>query len=66
MEEKKEFNVDEGLKQLEEINRKLSEKDITLEESLKLYNDGIKLAAACRENLEGVEKKLQIINDTNE
>ena len=64
MEEKKEFNVDEGLKKLEEINRKLSEKDITLEESLKLYNEGVKLAQACRENLEGVEKELKIINDS--
>ena len=64
MEEKKEFNVDEGLKKLEEINRKLSAKDITLEESLKLYNEGVKLAEECRENLEGVEKELKIINDT--
>ena len=64
MEDKKEFNVDEGLKKLEEINRKLSEKDITLEESLKLYNEGVKLAQACRENLEGVEKELKIINDS--
>lgn len=62
MEENGKFNVDEGLKRLEEINRKLSEKDITLEESIRLYNEGTELAARCKEHLEGVEKKLQIVN----
>ena len=62
MEENAKFNVDEGLKRLEEINRQLSDKEITLEESIRLYNEGTQLAAKCREHLEGVEKKLQIIN----
>ena len=62
MEENAKFNVDEGLKRLEEINRQLSDKEITLEESIRLYNEGTQLAAKCKEHLEGVEKKLQIIN----
>jgi len=62
MEENTKFNVDEGLKRLEEINRQLSDKEITLEESIRLYNEGTQLAAKCKEHLEGVEKKLQIIN----
>lgn len=62
MEENTKFNVDEGLKRLEEINRQLSDKEITLEESIRLYNEGTQLAAKCKEHLEGVEKKLQIVN----
>ncbi|MBQ8084794.1 MAG: exodeoxyribonuclease VII small subunit [Lachnospiraceae bacterium] len=58
----KEFNVDEALDRLEEINKKLSEKGIALNESLELYKEGTVLAAKCQEHLEGVEKTLQIIN----
>lgn len=58
----KDFNVDEALDRLEEINRKLSEKGIGLNDSLELYKEGTILAAKCREHLEGVEKTLQIIN----
>ncbi|MBR1741434.1 MAG: exodeoxyribonuclease VII small subunit [Lachnospiraceae bacterium] len=63
MEEKKEFNVDEGLKKLEEINRKLAAKETSLEEALELYKEGTLLAAKCKEHLEGVEKELQILNE---
>ena len=62
MENKEKFNVDEALKKLEEINTKLSGKDILLDEALKLYQEGSKLAAQCKEHLEGVEKELQILN----
>lgn len=63
MEEQERFNVDEGLKKLEEINRKLADQNITLEESIRLYQEGTQLAVQCRQHLEGVEKKLQIINE---
>ena len=41
---KKEFNVDEALDRLEEINKKLAEKGIPLNESLELYKEGTMLA----------------------
>ena len=63
MAKKNEFNVDEALEKLEEINNKLSDKDISLDESIKLYNEGTKLATQCKEHLEGVEKQLQIVNE---
>lgn len=56
------FNVDEALKQLEEINSKLSQKDIALDAALELYKEGVVLSSKCKEHLEGVEKELQIIN----
>ncbi len=62
MQETVKFDVDEGLQRLDEINRKLAESGITLEESIKLYNEGVQLAAKCKEHLEGVEKELQIVN----
>lgn len=56
------FNVDEALNRLEEINRKLAEQDLSLNDSIQLYKEGTLLAAKCREHLTGVEKTLQIVN----
>ena len=56
------FSVDEALDRLEEINRRLEEKDITLQDSLTLYKEGTELAAKVKARLVGVEKELEIIN----
>lgn len=63
MEDNKEFNVDEALNRLEEINRKLSEQELSLNDAIDLYKEGTLLAAKCSEHLTGVEKELQIINE---
>ena len=55
------FNVDEALDRLEEINKKLEEKDVSLQDSLMLYKEGTELAAKVKERLVGVEKELQLI-----
>ncbi len=55
------FNVDEAMDRLEEINRQLSENELDLNESLELYREGTLLAAKCKEHLVGVEKQLEII-----
>lgn len=65
MSENKEFNVDEALNRLEEINLRLAGSEITLKESLSLYQEGVELAAKCKEQLIGIEKELQIINSEN-
>lgn len=57
------FNVDEALDILEEINQKLSDKDISLGDSLNLYKEGVLLATKCNEHLVGVEKELEIFNE---
>ena len=61
--ETSDFNIDEALETLEEINRKLSIEGITLEDSLKLYHEGTTLAKKCQEHLAGVEKELEIVNE---
>ncbi len=62
MENSKDFNIEEAFKRLEEINTKLESPQISLKESLELYSEGVKLVACCKENLEGVEKEIQILN----
>ena len=61
-EENNKLNIEEALNRLEEINKRLSAKDISLEESLKLYNEGTELAAKCQEQLKGVEQELEVLN----
>ena len=62
-EEKSEvFDVDKAMDRLDEINEELAEGEISLNESLELYKEGVKLAAECKKNLEGVEKELKILN----
>lgn len=62
-ENKETFNIDEALSRLEEINKKLSEKDIALNESIELYKEGTLLAAKCQEQLQGIEKELKVLNE---
>ncbi|MBR1797427.1 MAG: exodeoxyribonuclease VII small subunit [Clostridiales bacterium] len=60
--EENKFNVDEAMKRIEEINGKLAEEGIALDEALKLYKEGAILVKQCKDNLEGVRKELEIIN----
>ena len=62
MEDEKKFSIEEALEALEKINESLSRKDITLDESIHLYQEGTKIAAKCREELKGVERKLEILD----
>ena len=60
---KEEFNIEEALARLEEINQELTKSGTTLKDSMALYKEGVELAAKCKENLEGVEKEIQILNE---
>ena len=49
-----------ALKRLEEIVRELEKGELSLDESLAKYEDGIKIYRRCLELLEGAEKRLKI------
>jgi len=57
-----EFNIDRALDRLEEINDRLGAQDIPLNESIELYKEGTILASKCKEQLQGIEKELKILN----
>ncbi len=51
---------------LEEIVQELEKGDIPLEQSLKLFEEGIKLSRICNKRLEEAERKVEIlIKDKN-
>ncbi len=55
-----ELKFEEALKKLETIVEGLEEGKISLEDSLKKYEEGIKLAKFCTEKLEEADKKIEI------
>jgi exodeoxyribonuclease VII small subunit len=52
---------EDSLKQLETIVAQLEKGDLPLEDSIKLFEDGIRLSAVCKEELEAAEGKVQIL-----
>ena len=52
---------EESLKQLEAIVNKLERGDLPLEESVRLFEEGVKLSNACKQDLEAAEGKIQIL-----
>lgn len=55
--------IEDAFARLAEINTRLEAPETGLKEALDLYAEGVRLAAACKENLEGVEKEIQILNE---
>jgi exodeoxyribonuclease VII small subunit len=54
-------SFEESLKKLESIVDKLEKGDLSLEESLHLFEEGVGLSAACKKELEEAEGKVQIL-----
>jgi len=52
---------EQSLKKLETIVDKLEKGELTLEESLKLFEEGMGLSAACKKELEAAEGKVQML-----
>ncbi|WP_340103959.1 exodeoxyribonuclease VII small subunit [Rhodohalobacter sp. 8-1] len=54
-------SFEEALTKLEAIVEKLDDEDITLEESVQLYEEGLKLSKICSKTLENAELKIEEI-----
>lgn len=55
------FNLEEAMQRLEEIISQLENEKLPLEKSLKLYEEGVKLASKCANELEVAKRKIQIL-----
>jgi len=49
------------LDELEGIVMKLEEGDLPLEDSLKLFEDGVRLSRDCRERLTAAERRIEVL-----
>ncbi|MEA3384844.1 MAG: exodeoxyribonuclease VII small subunit [Thermodesulfobacteriota bacterium] len=64
----KKLNFEKALKELERLVKQLEENDLPLEESLKTFEQGIKLSRYLAKCLDDAEKRIQqlSLNENNE
>ena len=55
------LKFEQALKRLEKIVEELEKGDLSLDESLKRYEEGIKLSRFCTQKLEETERKVEIL-----
>lgn len=56
-----EMKFEEALKKLEKIVEDLEDGNLTLDDSLEKYEEGIKLSKMCAKKLEAAKKKVEIL-----
>ena len=54
-------SFEESLKKLENIVDQLEKGDLALEESIKLFEEGVGLSSACKQELDAAEGKVQML-----
>ena len=59
------MTYEEALAQLNDTVNKLNSGKVLLDESIKLYQEGISLAAFCDKKLKEVEQKIVLVNKEN-
>ncbi|MGA1464619.1 MAG: exodeoxyribonuclease VII small subunit [Bacteroidetes bacterium] len=63
MSEKKErISFEDALRELEDVVEKLSREDVSLEDSVRLYEEGLKLSGICSDILEKATQKITELN----
>ena len=59
------INFEKSLERLEEITQKLESGELSLDASLKLFEEGIRLSRFCQKKLSETEQKLEILRSNN-
>ena len=54
--------LEQSFEKLQQIIGNLENGDVSLEDSFKLYNEGMKLIQNCNQQLDKVEKKIVVLN----
>jgi exodeoxyribonuclease VII small subunit len=58
-------NFEEAIERLEKITQDLEEGNLSLEESLKKFEEGMRLVNFCEQKLEEVEKRVKLLIKEN-
>ncbi len=61
-----EQKFEEAFQKLEAIVKKLEDGNLSLEESLKAFEEGVRLSRLCSKKLDEAEKKVEILLKDNE
>ncbi|MBV1916022.1 MAG: exodeoxyribonuclease VII small subunit [Pseudomonadales bacterium] len=63
---KPKLDLDQSLVKLEELVGELEEGSLTLEASLKIFEEGVKLTRECQKMLDKAEQKVRVLLADNE
>ncbi|GHV30432.1 exodeoxyribonuclease 7 small subunit [Spirochaetia bacterium] len=59
-------NFEERLERLEELGNRIRKPDISLDDALKAFEEGVKLARALEKDLEKVESRIEVLMNAPE
>ena len=59
-------SFEELMKRIDEIAKQLAADDVSLEESLALYEEGVSLVRVCNERLADAERKIKMLKISDE
>ena len=57
----KDINFESSIKRLDEISASLERENVSLEDALTLYEEGVKLVRVCNAQLEAAERKIKLL-----
>lgn len=56
-------SLEASMEELEDVLKELEREEISLEDSFRLYNEGMKLLKSCNDMIDKVEKKLVVLEE---
>lgn len=59
-------DFEKNLNQLEDLVKKLETGELSLDDSLKQFEKGIKIARECQESLSDAEQRIQILTESSD
>lgn len=59
----KAINLQESFQQLDDILKQLEQEEVSLEDSFRLYQTGMKLIKECNASIDKVEKKIIVLEN---
>ena len=62
----KNINFEDKIQELEKITKELESDEITLDDSIEKFENGMKISKECKEMLDNVEKRITILIDGEE
>ena len=65
MSKKEEESFEKLIKELEEITNMLEKEQLSLDDSVELFEKGIKISKKCNEKLESAEKRITVLINEN-
>lgn len=66
MNDEKEMNFEELMQKLELITNKLEKENLNLDESVELFEEGMRISKKCNAKLENAEKRITILLNDGE